>query len=132
MNVAVPKRYDNTLATVPTETLPTGWAAAAKVVRRGCGQRKVLGERLLRLMWESGFQGVPALEFYGTSLLWYLAGSEEVPYAGGKLKTHEAEAIRVRAREVSIAELRDVEPYGAPLSCERLDLDPYDHRPIGA
>ena len=114
---------------VPTRTLPTGWVSIEKLITRGCGKK--LAARLLRVASESGFQGVPALEYLGRLLLWHLAGSDIVPIPSSKLKPHEQELIRMRARAACIAELEDTPPFSAPIACARLGLDPFDHRPIG-
>ena len=124
--------FDNTADSIPMQTLPPGWSAAVKLITRGCGARQKLAIRLLNITRESGFQGVPALEYYGRLLLWYLGGSDIVPMPGGKLKEHEKDLIRTRARAASIAELEDTPPFTAPVACERLGLDPYDHQIIRA
>ena len=125
------RSFDNSPESIPTETLPPGWTAVEKLICRGC-DRPLLAVRLLAITRESGFQGVPALEYYGRLLLWYLGGSDIVPMPGGKLKEHEKDLIRTRARAASIAELEDTPPFTAPVACERLGLDPYDHQVIRA
>jgi len=127
------KRYTNQSEDIPTVTLPPGYAAAEKKIRRGCGHtRKGLAVRLLDELRTAGFQGAAALEFFAECLLWYLVGSESVPIPGGKLKRHEIDAIRERASDRSIALLQPLEPFAAPLASERLGLDPFDHLPIRA
>src|SRR5579871_2829895 len=80
------RRYTNTPESVPAATLPSGYAAAEKLIRRVCGPRRpVLADRLLDVLCTSGFQGAPALEYLAECLLWYLAGRDVVPVAS-KLK----------------------------------------------
>jgi hypothetical protein len=121
----------NLAESIPTLILPTGWVSIEKLITRGCGRKQKLAVRLLDIARESGLQGVPALEYLGRLLLWHLAGSDIVPIPSSKLKPHEQELIRTRARAACIAELEDTPPFAAPVACERLGLDPYDHRPIG-
>ena len=124
------RRYTNTPESVPAATLPSGYAAAEKLIRRVCGPRRpVLADRLLDVLCTSGFQGAPALEYLAECLLWYLAGRDVVPVAS-KLKPHEADAVKARARAACIALLADAESYSAPVACERLNLDPSDHLPL--
>lgn len=119
------KRYRdvNSPEAIPTRTRPKGWTAAEAVLKRTVPERR---ERLLALTEASGLQGAPALEFFARLLRWFLDGIDEVPVPA-KLKPHEVDAVRARAREACVPIVLALESWQAPLAHERLGLTEQDH-----
>lgn len=114
------RSYDNTPATVPTRTAPQGFSAALTILKRV--RSEVRREALTDLCYDSGLQGAPAFDYFARLLCWYLDGAESLPVPS-KLKVHEADAVRSRARAACEPLVAALGGHDAWVAAGRLGID---------
>ena len=91
-------KYDNTLATVPTRTVPPGYASAMTVVKR-C-RVPARREVMVKLLDECGLTGAAALTYFA-EVVRYFIDSGDLPNApSGKLALTETEFVWQRAHDM--------------------------------